>query len=175
MTSKILITGPPRSGKTTLIKKLISHYAKSGYKIEGFITPEKLSKQKRIGFDLLNIKTNESIPLARVRNLKTKYKIGKYNVFIENLENFILSFGDMKNWKIDLVIIDEIGKMELFSNLFQDFIKKLFNSEILLIASIGQKLQHPLKIYIEMIPGVKIMKLNRLNHKEVFKKITSMI
>ena len=40
MSKKILITGPPRCGKSTLISKLLSYYFKKNYVIWGFQTPE---------------------------------------------------------------------------------------------------------------------------------------
>ena len=57
--AKILITGPPRCGKSTLISKLTTHYEKLGREIRGFLTPEIKHDGKRIGFDVLDIETNK--------------------------------------------------------------------------------------------------------------------
>jgi len=57
MKPKILITGPPRCGKSTMITKLIEFYSKKNYKIYGFLTPEVKHINKRVGFDVQDIFT----------------------------------------------------------------------------------------------------------------------
>ncbi len=74
-----------------------------------------------------------------------------------------------------MVIIDEIGKMELFSKKFQEFIKDIFYSDIPIIATIGQRLHHPIKDYILNIPGIKRFTLTRENQLEIFQEIIQII
>ncbi|MFX1481509.1 MAG: nucleoside-triphosphatase, partial [Promethearchaeota archaeon] len=57
MKIKILITGPPRSGKSTLIVKLIKYFTKREFSIYGFLTPEVKEDNHRIGFDVEDIYT----------------------------------------------------------------------------------------------------------------------
>lgn len=170
---KVLITGPPKCGKSTLISRLIKHY--SNYIIYGFITPEVRKDAKRIGFDIIDIYSNERIQLARISNYKTKHKLGKYNVFIEDFDKIVSNLEIHEKHKVDLIIIDEIGKMELFSKKFEELIRKIFQSDIPIIATIGQKMQHPVKDYILNFSGVKIFNLTLQNQLEVFQKIISII
>ena len=51
MRLKIIITGAPESGKSSLISRFITHFGEKGYLVRGFITPEVQEKGKRIGFD----------------------------------------------------------------------------------------------------------------------------
>lgn len=175
MKSKILITGPPRCGKSTLISKLICYFTNKDYIIHGFLTPEIRKNNKRIGFDAEDINSKMRIKFARVGNYKTHFKLGKYHIFIEEFEQFISKLERVKSEKVDLICIDEIGKMELFSKKFQEFIKKVFYSDIHIIATIGKKMQHPLKDYILNIPEVNLINLNRQNQQNVFQKIISII
>lgn len=177
MKSKILITGPPRCGKSTLISKLICYFTNKDYIIHGFLTPEIRKNNKRIGFDAEDINSKMRIKFARVGNYETRFKLGKYYIFIEEFEQIIskLERVRVKSEKVDLICIDEIGKMELFSKKFQEFIKKVFYSDIHIIATIGKKMQHPLKDYILNIPEVNLINLNRQNQHNVFQKIISII
>lgn len=91
----------------------------------------------------------------------------------ESLENFISNSETNKH--TDLICLDEIGKMELFSAKFQALIKKLFQSNISIIATIGQKIQHPVKDYILNLPGVVLLNLTRQNQQIIYDKIISFI
>jgi len=77
MIAKILITGLPRSGKSTLMLKFFKFIKTQGFLIKGFLTPEVRKGNKRIGFDVLDIATEERVKLARIGNYKTTYKLGK--------------------------------------------------------------------------------------------------
>ena len=181
MTSKILLTGPPKCGKSTLISKLIEYYSIKGYIICGFTTPEIKEKNNRIGFDIFDIFSGKKGKLARIGSYKTRFKLGKYSIFIEEFEEMIKNSlenhisNSVTTKRVDLICLDEIGKMELFSEMFQELIKKLFQSNISIIATIGQNIQHPIKDYILNLPGVVLFNLTRQNHQIVYDKIVSLL
>ena len=176
MDKKILITGPPRCGKSTLISKLIKYYTvEKNYNIYGFLTPEVRESGNRIGFDIVDIFSGNISQLARVGDFKTKYKVGKYNVFVEKFNKYLVNILDLDGKPLNLIVIDEIGKMELFSMKFQDLIKKIFSSNIPVLATIGLKLSHPLKNYLLNLPSVKVLHLNRQNSQIIFEKVITLI
>jgi nucleoside-triphosphatase THEP1 len=175
MNTKILITGPPRSGKSTLIVKLIEHFSNRQISVYGFLTPEVREGNNRIGFDLINIKTKEREKLARKGKFNTKHHVGNYRVFIEIFEKFLIYFENIEFHQDDLIIIDEIGKMELFSDKFQEFIMKMFKSNISIIATIGLAVKHSIKDRLLKLPDVKLFNLNRQNYQNTYLKITSLL
>ncbi|MFW9897266.1 MAG: nucleoside-triphosphatase [Candidatus Thorarchaeota archaeon] len=176
MNPKILITGLPRSGKSTLIATLMNYFIlEKNLAIHGFLTPEVKSHGQRIGFDIQDISSKEKVQFARVGTHKTLYKLGKYKVFLEGLENTIQNIQDTPLYEIDLVIIDEIGKMELFSEKFTDFIKQIFNTNLSIIATIGLKLKHSIKDHLLNLPNVKLFVLERMNFQKIYQDIISMI
>lgn len=175
MSSKILITGSPRSGKSTLISKLIDYFSKRKFTIYGFLTPEVREHGNRIGFDIIDIYSGKKSQLARVGKVNTKFKLGKYKIFIDKFDKFLEKTLTLEKKQGDLIVIDEIGKMELFSEKFQKFIKMIFSTDTSIIATIGLNLKHPLKNYLLTIPSVLLLKLNRQNSQIIFKEVISVI
>ncbi len=114
MKKNILITGYPKSGKTTLIKKLIENCSKT---IAGFYTEEIMNtKGIRVGFRVMTLSTDEPGVLAHM-NIKTGWKVGKYFVDVNEFERIILPELSVE---AEIIIIDEIGKMELYSEKFKE-------------------------------------------------------
>lgn len=130
----ILITGPPGIGKTTLIKKL-SEGLKDIHPV-GFYTAEIRKDGIRKGFELISLSEIKGL-LSHV-DIKSHYRVSKYGVDIKSFEDFLdsISFLDPST---NLIIIDEIGKMECFSDKFKKLIREILNSDKLLIASISLK------------------------------------
>ena len=176
MIEKILITGPPRCGKSVLISKLIDYYTNErNFTIHGFLTPDIRESGNRIGFNIVDIYSGNISLLARVGHFKTKYRLGKYSVFIEEFDKNLEKILSLEGKDIDLVVIDEIGKMELFSQKFQNLIKNIFTSKIPILATIGLKLNHPLKNYLLNLPSVLLLNLDRRNSQLIFEKVISLI
>lgn len=130
MRKNILITWMPKSGKSTLIKKVLQWLANK----VGFFTNEIRENFKRVGFELENHKGSKSI-LSHI-DIVSDLKVSKYFVDIEKLDNLIPSISEFKNK--DILFIDEIGEMELFSDKFRKLVLEYLNSENICIASISK-------------------------------------
>lgn len=175
MVSRILITGPPRCGKSTLISELIKFYSKNNFKIKGFLTPEVREKSRRIGFDIEEISSDIKFPLARVGDYKTKYKLGKYSIFIDEFEKVISNLENFNIEQVNVMIIDEIGKMELFSEKFRNFIINIFQREFNIIATMGKNIKYPFKKALFNIPNLYKFNLSFQNQQEVYHQIISLL
>jgi len=111
----VLLTGRPGIGKTTLIRKLIDT---SSLSKGGFYTKEIRKEGQRVGFSLTTLDGAKSI-LAHL-NVESPYRVGRYGVDIDNLEAIgVESIRKAISTK-ELIVIDEIGRMELFSKKFRD-------------------------------------------------------
>jgi nucleoside-triphosphatase len=130
----LLITGLPGVGKTTLVKKL-SEELKHLHPV-GFYTEEIREEGVRKGFELISL--NGKRGLLSHKEIKSPFRVGSYRVDIKSFETLIdsIPFFDPSN---PLIIIDEIGKMECLSDRFKNFLKKIFDSGKLVIATIAFK------------------------------------
>jgi len=130
----LLIKGLPGVGKTTLIKK-ISEELKYLHPV-GFYTEEIRDEGERKGFELVSL--NGKRGLLSHKDIKSPYRVGQYKVDIEAFEN-LLDEIPFFSPSTHLIVIDEIGKMECLSDRFRNLLKKIFNSEKLVIATIALK------------------------------------
>lgn len=172
MPEKILITGYPGVGKTTLINSLIP-YLKGKKNITGFITREIRNKttSRRIGFTIEDFKGNSQI-MAHL-DFKSQYKVGFYGVNIDNINKIALPVLRERN-ENDLVIVDEIGIMELFSEELKKEFDRLFEDSSLLIATIKLKRNPELDKY-KSLSHVSLYNLERNNREEIFQKVLAEI
>jgi nucleoside-triphosphatase len=174
LNKKILITGPPGCGKSTLVSKIIDYYKEKNFVLFGFLTPEVRESNNRIGFDIIDIYSGKNYRLARVGDFNTEYKLGRYHVFIKEFDDYLRENLNLEGKEVNLIVIDEIGRMELFSINFHNFVKKIFSLEMPILATIGLKLKHPIKDYLQNLPNVKILNLTRLNFQVIFKEVLSL-
>jgi len=65
--------------------------------------------------------------------------------------------------------------MELFSKRFQNFITKIFASNISIIATVGLTISHPIKDHLLNIPDVNLFNLDRKNFEKTYQNIILMI
>jgi nucleoside-triphosphatase len=130
--TKTLITGKPGVGKTTLIRKIIEHI--QPLSMAGFYSLEIRSKGYRSGFELRGLNGDRHI-LAHV-GLESRHRVGKYGVDTPGFEAFLEKL-DLLNPHVQLIVIDEIGKMELFSNRFQTLVLEVLTTNRSLLASIA--------------------------------------
>lgn len=140
---KIFITGEPKIGKTTLIKELSDLLMKRGVEISGFITSDLISEGKRVGFNIIDIVTKEERIFAS-KNIETKYKFGSYYLNIDNLDEI---FNKIVKGDYEVLIIDEIGKMEFCSKNFREKINYLMKSETNILSTLHRDFVENFKIY----------------------------
>jgi nucleoside-triphosphatase len=134
--SNILITGPPGCGKSTLIEEVVERI---DLPATGFYTREIRGKRRRVGFSINTLDGREGI-LAH-QNVRSHFRVGKYGVNIKDIEAIAVS-SMIPEGKDEIVVIDEIGKMECFSPLFRETTIRVLSLPNWTIGSIAQKGDH---------------------------------
>jgi nucleoside-triphosphatase THEP1 len=129
--SNILVTGPPGCGKSTLIEKVINRMEEP---VTGFFTREIKERGRRVGFSINTLDGREGI-LAH-QNIRSQFRIGKYGVNIEDIDSLAVSVI-IPVQREQVIVIDEIGKMECFSALFKKTLIQVLDSPNCVIGSIA--------------------------------------
>jgi len=160
-----LLTGRPGTGKTSLIKQAVAGMkGKAG----GFYTEEIRSQGVRQGFRLVTLDGQDAI-LAHV-NIHSPYRVSRYGVDIDNLDRVGVSALHQAAQQCDLVVIDEIGKMELFSASFREAVLQIIDSGKRVLGTIMLS-PDPRADAIKRKPQVKLVTVTRANHQEVLEEL----
>jgi len=134
----LLLTGSPGVGKTTLLMKVVEVLKVKGYSVGGMISREVRSCGTRIGFEILDLASSKRGWLAHV-NQKTGPRVGKYRVNLKDLDSIGVEAILKATRESDVIAIDEIGPMELFSENFRRAVKEAVESGKLVVGVIHWK------------------------------------
>ncbi len=146
----LLLTGSPGVGKTTIIAKVV---ARLSVRPGGFYTEEIRHSGQRTGFRIVTLDGETGI-LASVQS-RSPHRVGRYGVEVEEFERVGVAAIARALVQADVVIIDEIGKMEMFSAAFKDAVNAVLASPKPLLATITQSL-HPWADNLKRRKGVEI-------------------
>ena len=160
-----LLTGKPGTGKTSLIKQVVAELKISA---GGFYTEEIRSQSNRLGFKLVTLGGQQAV-LAHV-DIRSSHRVSKYGVDIESLERVGVSALNQAAERCELVVIDEIGKMELFSAKFRESVSQIIESSEKVLGTIMLN-SHPWADDIKRLPQVKLVTLTRDNRRQVLEDI----
>lgn len=161
---KIGITGMPSVGKTQTLVKIIEFLEENGYKVEGMITEAVTAKKKRVGFYVLDWQTKEKEVFAHV-DIDSKEKVGKYGVDVNALEKVGVPAIEkaITDEEIDIIIIDEIGKMEMLSERFCEVVIDALDSDKPIIVTLHKKSRSPLLQDVRRRDDIRILEVTPVN------------
>ncbi len=166
--NNIFLTGPPSSGKTTIIKKIVAGLKRPA---KGFYTQEIRVGSKRQGFKMITLDGKEG--LLGHRDIKSDYTVSKYGISIENIDNIAVPAIIPDN-QSQIIILDEIGKMECFSEKFKEAAVRALDSNNKVIGTIavgGTEFIRKIKKRCD----VKIFETTESNRNELPDKILNMM
>lgn len=130
---KVFLTGQPGSGKSTIFMRCVELLRGMSYSVGGISTPEIRSRGRRVGFNVVDIATGRRELLAGV-NVSSSFRVGRYCVNLAGFESVALPALSHALEACDVVCIDEIGRMELFSEPFRQRVDELIRGPKPMIA-----------------------------------------
>ncbi|XP_034481908.1 nucleoside-triphosphatase THEP1 [Drosophila innubila] len=172
-----LITGQPGVGKTTLVRKICAKLREQ-HKLQGFYTEEVRENGQRVGFDVVTICGTRGI-LAREKSIDNvrRPKVGKYSVYVEDFEKLTQPLLKLPGQAQQLMILDEIGKMELLSKRFEAAVNELLQQKQLLLATIPSQTRQPIPLVerLKCLPGATLYQVTKGNRDSLVNEIADHI
>ena len=164
MTQKVLLTGRPGCGKTTLIKRVVNDLARPA---GGFYTEEIRERGARVGFKIVTTDGKEAV-FANVNFPATAepQRLGKYGLDLSALEIIAVVAVRAAVRARQLVVIDEIGPMEIRSAMFRDVVNEAFDSDAPILATITAR-SFPFIDAIKKRSDVTIIEVGRSNRDQL--------
>ena len=132
------MTGSPGVGKTTVLTKTVDSLRQRGYKIGGMISREIRENGVRVGFEITDRNSERRGWLAHI-NQKDGPRVGKYSVNLEDLDTVGVQAITDATKNCNVIVIDEIGPMELFSKKFRNVVQESLESPKVVIAVVHWK------------------------------------
>ena len=170
MQLKLGLTGQPRIGKSTLMKEVIARLKARGVVVGGMLTADIHESGQRVGFSLEDIRTGEKGILAHVQLNRSGPTVGKYTVNLTDLDRIGTQaiFEALARPETQVLLIDEIGPMELKSRLFVAALEKALASDKHLMLTVHQRSAHELVQRIKRtFQGLEVTVTNRDELPEV--------
>jgi nucleoside-triphosphatase len=157
----ILLTGRPGVGKTTIIKSIAERL---GDAAGGFYTAEIREGGRRRGFKIVTLAGEVGI-LSHV-DIKGSPRVSRYGVNLRDLEQIGVAAVRTAVAESDYVIVDEIGKMELFSEDFREAVTKAIESDKPLVGSVMRSHNHWVDD-LKALPTVTVLEVTRENREQI--------
>ena len=160
-----LVTGPPGIGKSTLVSKVVFGVRSKGFGVGGCLTREVKKGRERTGFRIVDLLTGSEGELASVNGLGPR--VGKYRVNLSSLST--LGAGSLMRAAevADLIVIDEVGPMELTSQEFRKGVRACLASGKPMFVVLHESMKDPLMTEITDAPNAKLIELTLHNREGV--------
>jgi len=171
---KIGITGLPGSGKTHALMKVVEMLEEENRIVGGMITEPIVERNRRVGFYVMDWFSKNKAVLAHV-SVQSRFCVGKYGVDLESLNN--IGVIALKNAckDADIIVVDEVGKMEVESDQFVDAVKEAMETNKPMILTLHKKSRNPLLQEIRRRDDVRILEVTPINRNLLPYKIIKLM
>jgi len=164
--SLFFITGRPGIGKTTVLLNVANGLRRQGYRVGGMLSREVRQEGTRIGFEIADFATGQRGWLAHV-NQPIGPQVSKYRVNLNDLDQIGVNAIQNAVKSAEVVIVDEIGPMELFSSAFKQVIKDAVDSQKLVLGVIHHSARDPIISSIKGRTDAEIVEVTMGNRQQL--------
>jgi nucleoside-triphosphatase len=171
----LLITGKPGCGKSTLISRVVKELQTFNIKIGGISTPDfRSAKGRRRGFLIRDVATGDEQVMAAI-DISSDIHVGRYSVDVVAIRKIGVRAINQAITEADIIVIDEIGKMELAVPEFKQCVVSALNSSKPVLGTIGLFLKSAFVTSIKQRSDVNIITLSRQKQEGVYREVRALI
>jgi nucleoside-triphosphatase len=167
---RIFLTGQPGSGKTTVLKRTAELLELHGFKVGGMVSKEIRERTIRTGFSIEDFTTHEEGTLAEVKHTNGP-RVGKYTVNLRDLDAIGTRAIRTAVAAADVILIDELGPMELHSHGFIESVQTALTSQKHVLGTIHKHANHTLVMRVKSSPECTILEVTSENRGELPEQI----
>ncbi len=162
MKKNIILTGEPGSGKSTLLIKVVEELQKWRANIcHGFFTQEIKRYGKRVGFKIAGT------VIAHVDS-ESKIRVSRYGVETNRISNIALGEIIMIPRETGRILyLDEIGQMQLNSQIFKKLVKRYLDSTNICIATLSSVYHSQFTRAVRKRKDIEIITVTPENREEL--------
>jgi len=171
---KIGITGLPNAGKTQLLMKIIEMLESENKVVGGMITEAIFFRNRKVGFYVIDWLTKKKRKFAH-ENIESTIHVEEYGVDMRALD--AVGVKAIKNAikSADVIIIDEVGKMEVESPGFVEAVNEAMDCDKPLIMTLHKKSRNPLLQDIRRRDDLRILEVTPVNRNLLPYKIMNLM
>ncbi|MEM0139398.1 MAG: NTPase [Ferroplasma sp.] len=162
MAIKVGITGPMGSIKSEALNKVMEMLQNSGMIIQGTIVSEKYEHGRVTAYSISDILTKRRVEFARI-DLVSRVKIDKLGVDTKPLENLLVPSLQKAREEADVIVIDELGKVENASKTIKNEIELTMKSDKLIIVTLHKKSRNPVLQEFRGYESVRVFDITPIN------------
>ncbi|HUK49902.1 MAG TPA: NTPase [Terriglobales bacterium] len=171
---RVFLTGEPGCGKTTAVEKTIRLLNDKKIKVGGFISHETREIGVRIGFSIKDLLTNRTGTLANTKQ-RTGPRLGRYYVNLQDITDIGVSAIEQAILEADLIVVDELGPMELKSIDFTKAVRKALTTPKPFLGTLHKHATHELVNEVRSKPEFQIIEVNLQNRETLPHELLRML
>ncbi len=171
---KIGITGLPGSGKTQTLLRIIQLLEQEGVKVGGMVTEPIVEKHRRTGFQITDWLTKEKAVFAH-EGMKSRVRSGRYGVNLQALEDLGTRSLLGARESADVIVIDEVGKMEVESEGFTQSVIDTLDTDKSIVMTLHKKSRNPLLQDIRRRDELRLLEVTPVNKNLLAIKIVRLL
>ena len=166
----LFLTGNPGVGKTTVLLRVVEALKARDCSVGGMLSREVRMGGTRVGFEILDLGSSRRGWLAHVSH-KSGPQVGRYRVNLEDLDGIGVEAIMRAVESSDVIVIDEVGPMELFSERFREAVRRAVQCGKLVVGVVHSKVRDRLIDEMKKREDAEVYVVTHENRNKLYQTI----